>query len=148
MHGQELEAVKRDYDSSEAEYHGLLKKQLSAQLHETLEKHHQDERLRLLEGADLPKKPIRPNRIALGIMGVIFSVVGALALPFGLYFTDTSFKLPAELQSEFEIAVVATIPAITVPADRCAAVFRAAFISSVGMLVIAAAIWTFGSMVY
>ena len=61
VHGQELDALKRDYDALDTEYHGLLKKQQSAQLRETLEKRHKDERLRLLEGADLPKKPIWPN---------------------------------------------------------------------------------------
>jgi hypothetical protein len=148
VHGQELDALRRDYNAADTEYHGLLKKQLGAQLRETLEKRHQDERLRLLEGADLPKTPIRPNRIAIGILGVIFSLVAALALPFGLYFTDTSFKEPVELQSEYGIPVIATIPAIKVPADRRAAVIRAAFVSSAGMLVIAAAIWTFGNVLF
>jgi succinoglycan biosynthesis transport protein ExoP len=146
-HGQELEALKRDYDALDTEYHGLLKKQLGAQLREALEKRHQDQRLRLLEGADLPKKPIRPNQIAIGVFGVVFSFIAAFGLPFGLYFTDTSFKEAAELQSEYGVSVVATIPAIKVPADRRAAVIRAAFVSSAGMLAIAAAIWTFGSMV-
>ena len=147
VHGQELDALKRDYDALDTEYHGLLKKQLSAQLRETLEKRHKDERLRLLEGADLPKKPIWPNRIAIGVFGVVFSIIGALGLPFGLYFTDTSFKEPAELQSEYGLSVVATIPAIKLPADRRATLIRAAFVSWAGMLLIAAAIWTFGNMV-
>ena len=148
VHGQELDAIKRDYDALDTEYHGLLKKQSSAQLRETLEKRHKDERLRLLEGADLPKKPIWPNRIAVGVFGVVFSFIAALGLPFGLYFTDTSFKEPAELQSEYGLSVVATIPAIKAPADRRARVIRAAFVSSAGMLLIAAAIWTFGNMVF
>jgi uncharacterized protein involved in exopolysaccharide biosynthesis len=38
VHGQELDALKRDYDASDTEYHGLLKKQLSAQLRETCSK--------------------------------------------------------------------------------------------------------------
>ncbi len=148
VHGQELDVLKRDYDASDTEYHKLLKKQLAAQLRETLEKRHQDERLRLLEGADFPKEPIQPNRIAIGILGVIFSLVAALGLPFALYFTDTSFKEPAELQSEYGISVVATIPAIEVPADRRAAALRAVFASSAGMLVIAAAIWTYANVVF
>jgi succinoglycan biosynthesis transport protein ExoP len=147
-HGQELDALKRDYDASDTEYHGLLKKQLSAQLRETLEKRHQDERLRLLEGADLPRKPIRPNRKMIGIAGLMFSLVAALALPFGLYFTDTSFKEPAELQGEYGIAVVAAIPAVKMPSDHRAFVVRAAFVSSVAMLVIGFAIWSLRNRVF
>jgi polysaccharide biosynthesis transport protein len=148
VHGQELDVLKRDYDALDTEYHSLLKKQLAAQLRETVEKRHQDERLRLLEGADLPKKPLRPDRIAIGILGVVLSFIGALCLPFALYFTDTSFKQPAELQSEYGIDVVATIPVIEVPAERRAAALRAVFASSAGMLVIAAAIWTYANVVF
>lgn len=148
VHGQELDVLKRDYDGLDTEYHSLLKKQLAAQLRETLEKRHQDERLRLLEGADLPKKPLHPDRIAIGILGVAFSLIAALCLPFALYFTDTSFKEPAELQNEYGISVVATIPLIEVPKERRAAALRALFASSAGMLVIAAAIWTYANMVF
>jgi len=148
VHGQELDVLKRDYEALDTEYHNLLKKQLAAQLRETLEERHQDERLRLLEGADLPKKPLRPDRIAIAILGVVFSFTAALCLPFALYFTDTSFKGPAELQSEYGVPVVAMLPVIEVPAERRAAALRAIFASSAGMLVIAAAIWTYANMVF
>jgi len=147
VHGQELDALKRDYDALDTEYHNLLKKQLGAQLRETLEQRHQDERLRLLEHANFPKGPIRPNRMAIGLLGVIFSFIAGLGLPFGIYFTDTSFKEPAELQSEYGISVVAMIPVIEVPSERRNAALRAVFASSAGMLVIAAAIWTYANIV-
>jgi len=148
MHGQELDALRRDYDALDTEYHNLLKKQLGAQLRESLEKRHQDERLRLLEGANLPREPIRPDRIALGVLGVIFSFIAALGLPFGLYFTDTSFKEPAEFQSEYGISTVAMIPVIEPRAERRAVVLRAAFASSGAMLMIAVAIWTYANLVF
>jgi polysaccharide biosynthesis transport protein len=148
VHGQELDVLKRDYDALDTEYHTLLKKRLAAQLRETVEKRHQDERLRLLEGADLPKKPLRPDRIAIAILGVVLSLVAALGLPFALYYTDTSFKQPEELQTEYGIDVIAAIPAIEVPAERRAVELRAVFASSVGMLLIAAAIWAYANMVF
>jgi polysaccharide biosynthesis transport protein len=147
-HGQELDALKRDYEALDTEYHNLLKRQLAAKLRETLEERHQDERLRVLEGANLPNGPFWPDRIAIGILGVVFSLIAAFSLPFALYFTDTSFKEPAELQTEYGISVVAMIPAIEVPAERRAAAIRAAFASSAGMLVIAAVIWTYAKMVF
>ena len=147
VHGQELDALKRDYDALDTEYHNLLKKQLGAQLRETLEQRHQDERLRLLEDASLPKEPIRPNRVAIGLLGLIFSVIVALGLPFGIYFTDTSFKEPAELQSEYGISVVAMIPVIEVPFERRTAALRAVFASSAGMLLIAASIWAYANII-
>jgi polysaccharide biosynthesis transport protein len=148
LHAQELDALKRDYDASETEYHNLLKKQLAAQLRETLDERHQDERLRVLEAANMPKAPVRPNQAATVILGIIFSLVAAVGLPFALYFTDTSFKEPAEVQSEYGLSVVAMIPMIELPAERRLAVFRAAVASSLGMLVIAAAIWSYANLVF
>jgi uncharacterized protein involved in exopolysaccharide biosynthesis len=147
VHGQELDALKRDYDALDTEYHNLLKKQLGAQLRETLEQRHQDERLRLLEDANLPKDPIRPNRVAIGLLGIIFSFIVAVGVPFGIYFTDTSFKEPAELQSEYGISVVAMIPVIEVPFERRTAALRAVFASSAGMLLIAASIWAYANII-
>jgi uncharacterized protein involved in exopolysaccharide biosynthesis len=146
VHGQELDALRRDYDALDTEYHNLLKKQLGAQLGQIVEQRHEDERLRLLEGAFLPREPIRPDRNSIGIFGVTFSLIAALGLPFALYFTDTSFKEPAELQNEYGISVIATIPVVEVPAERHAAVIRAVFASSAGMLMIAAAIWTYANV--
>lgn len=143
VHGQELAAQQRDYDALSTEYHSLLNKELAAKLHESLEKQHQDERLRLLEPASLPRKPDRPNRVSIGILGFCFSAVTALALPFGLYFTDTSFKDPEEVQNEFAIRVVAAIPVIEVAGESRMATLRALTASSAAMLVTAGAIWAY-----
>jgi len=115
VHGQELAAITRDYDAIQTEYQALLSKQVAAQLSESLQKRHQDERLRLLEPASLPRKPVNPDRVAIGLLGISFSLIAALALPFGLYFTDTSFKYPDEIQAEFGIPVLATIPTVEAP---------------------------------
>jgi hypothetical protein len=57
--------------------------------------------------------------------------LAAVALPFGLYFTDTSFKDIEELQNELSIPVIAAIPIIPVRAERRLAVTRAIVASSV-----------------
>ncbi len=148
VHEQELAGLTRDYDALQTEYHGLLSNELAAQIHENLEKRHQDERLRLLEAADLPRVPERPNRGAIAILGPVFSLTLALAIPFGLFFTDTSFKDPDELQTEYGIPVAATIPAIEVPGERRMATIRAVLASCAGILVIAATIWVYANMVF
>src|SRR5262249_14016893 len=124
VHGQELAAVKRDYDALASEYQNLLGKQRAAQLREGLEKRHQDDRLRLLEPANIPQKAIRPNRPAFFVEGILFSLIAAIALPFGLYFTDTSFKDADELADEFGIAVASVIPSIESRAERGLAILR------------------------
>jgi succinoglycan biosynthesis transport protein ExoP len=143
VHGQELAALQRDYDTLATNYHGLLNKELTAQLNEDLEKRHQDERLQVLQPASMARRPVSPNRIAIGVLGVCFSTFAALALPFGLYFTDTSFKDPEELQSEFSIPVVATLPIVGAAKEARAATIRALGASFIGILVTTAAIWAY-----
>jgi hypothetical protein len=64
-------------------------------------------------------------------------------LPFGLYFTDTSFKDPEELQSEFSISVVATLPIVGAAKEARAATLRALVASFIGILVTTTAIWAY-----
>jgi len=148
VHGQELAAVRRDYDALAIEYQSLLGKQRAAQLRESVERRHQDDRLRLLEPANVPQKAIRPNRPVFFVEGILFSVIAALALPFGLYFTDTSFKDADELANEFGIAVASVIPAIESRAERSVAILRMVAISSAGIMVSAAVIWAYANNLF
>src|SRR5262249_21608962 len=141
VHGQELAALQRDYDAVATAYHDMLSKQLSAQLHENLEKRHQDGRLWLLEPANLPHRPERPNRIALLAGGWALSVIGALALPFGLYLTDTSFKSADELTRELGVPVASVIPHLQSQGARRLATLRVVAVSSIGIMLSAAVIW-------
>jgi succinoglycan biosynthesis transport protein ExoP len=148
VHGQELAALQREYDALATEYHGLLAKKLEAQLSESLERRHQDERLQVLQPARLARHPISPNRPAIGILGVFLSAFAALALPFGLYFTDTSFKDPEELQTELSLPVVAAIPLIEAVGERRVASLRAVAASSVGMVATTVAIWAYSQNLF
>ena len=148
IHGQELAALQRDHDALAAEYNGLLTKVLAAQLSESIEKRHQDERLQVLQSASTARLPVRPNRPAIGMLGFCLSTLAAFALPFGLYFTDTSFKDPDELQSELSIPVVAVIPAMDINRERHTATVRAVTVSFVGILVTTAAIWAYAQHIF
>lgn len=148
VHGQELAGLQRDYDALATEYHGLLSKELAAQLNESLEKRHQDERLQVLQPASMARRPVGPNRAAIGIMGLCVSLFAAMALPFGLYFTDTSFKDIEELQSEFSISVLAAIPIIEPGEEMRMATTRAVAVSGVGILVTVAAIWAYTQHIF
>jgi hypothetical protein len=59
-----------------------------------------------------------------------------------LYFTDTSFKDPDEIQEEFGIPVVATIPTVETPRKR-KNYLPALIASSAGILAIGIAIWVY-----
>ena len=68
--------------------------------------------MRLLNPVSLPKAPMAPNRLAIAALGVIVSLAASFLAPFGLFFTDTSFKSPEELELEYGIPVAAAIPVV------------------------------------
>jgi capsular polysaccharide biosynthesis protein len=122
----------------------LLAKKLAAQMAENLEQRQEGERLDVLDPASLPTKPERPDRFTAGIGGVVVSLLLALATPFMLFFTDTSFKDPDELRSEHGLPVAATIPLVGLIESRAssrALRLRALAISSVCMLAGTGVIW-------
>lgn len=111
-HAQMLASVQRDYQVLSSTYHDLLSKKISAQMAESLEQRQEGERLDVLDPASLPTRAERPDRLTAGIGGLLLSVFLALAVPFMLFFTDTSFKDPDEIRSEHGLPVAATIPLV------------------------------------
>ena len=61
----------------------------------------QGERLKVLQPAGLPLNPSYPNRAALIGGGVALTLFVALAIPFALFYTDTSFKDSDDIKAEF-----------------------------------------------
>jgi polysaccharide biosynthesis transport protein len=135
-HAQEVAAVNRDYDAISGDYHQLLEKQMTAELRQNIEKRQQDERLRLLNPVALPKAPKSPNRFAIGVLGIAFSLAAALALPFALFFTDTSFKDSEEVGLEYGILVAAAIPVVDQDREQRRSTFQALILTSASVLLI------------
>jgi succinoglycan biosynthesis transport protein ExoP len=136
-HGQTIGALSRDYDALSAEYHQLLQKQMAAELRRNLDKRQQDERLQLLNPVSLPRVPKSPNRVAIGTLGILFSLGAALLLPFGLFFTDTSYKTPEEVESDYGIRVTAAIPIVDEEKEQRRETIQALVLSCSSVLIIA-----------
>ncbi|MFZ0727721.1 MAG: hypothetical protein WAM61_18215, partial [Desulfobacterales bacterium] len=67
---------------------------------------------RVIDMAQVPKKPIEPDlkRIFMLTMAIGFGLGGGLA--FLLEFLDSSYRRPEKVEEDFNIPVIATIPAI------------------------------------
>ncbi len=75
---QEGLLIKRDYDNAVKKYQEIKDKQLQAQISEQLETESKGERFSLLEPANLPNTPIRPNRLGILLLGsIIAATIGA-----------------------------------------------------------------------
>ena len=76
---QEMISLIRDYDNQKLSYDDLMRKKLQADVSQNLEKRQKGTQFQILDPANLPEDPIKPNRRR--VMG--FSLMLALFLGFG-----------------------------------------------------------------
>ncbi|HVN64928.1 MAG TPA: hypothetical protein VMT58_09845, partial [Candidatus Binataceae bacterium] len=100
-HEEQLASVKRDFGFLTAHYNDLTSALFEARaMHEVLDRG-QGERLWVLQPANLPGQPSYPNRLAVVGGGLVASLLLAIGIPFGLFYSDPSFKDSEDVESEF-----------------------------------------------
>lgn len=80
---QAYRLLQRDYEDTIASYREVRAKETAAQLGQALETERKSERFSLIEPPDLPVEPVQPNRLAILVLGFVFSIaagVGSVAL--------------------------------------------------------------------
>jgi len=77
---RQLRMLTRDYDNAQLKYKELKAKEMQAQLSEALESERKGERMVLIEPPQLPEKPIKPNRMAILFLGLVFSLGGGFGM--------------------------------------------------------------------
>ncbi|MHB8453973.1 MAG: GumC family protein [Acidiferrobacterales bacterium] len=75
---REYRDLARDYQNSQRQYESLKGKQMDAQVGQQMEKDSMGERFSPIDPPDLPQKPVKPNRLAIVILGLFLSVGGGL----------------------------------------------------------------------
>jgi polysaccharide chain length determinant protein (PEP-CTERM system associated) len=112
LRGIELTKVTRTYDITLRKYQDLLAKGLESQLSENLEKKQKGEQFQVVDPANLPLAPLKPNRPLLLLGGLVAGIVGGLAAAFVWDLLDRSLKTSDDLASFIDLPILATIPAI------------------------------------
>jgi polysaccharide chain length determinant protein (PEP-CTERM system associated) len=112
MRGIELTKVTRTYDITLRKYQDLLAKGLESQLSENLEKKQKGEQFQVIDPANLPLAPVKPNRPFILFGGLAAGVLGGLAAAFLWDLLDRSFKNSDDLASFIDLPILATIPSI------------------------------------
>jgi polysaccharide biosynthesis transport protein len=117
-------AMTRDYETALDKLRDLRAKQLNAELAETLETESRAERFVVSERASLPTEPIKPNRLAILFLGLVFSVgtgVGSVVVREHL---DTAIHGPKDVARATGAPPLAVIPYIQTDAERTAMLQR------------------------
>jgi uncharacterized protein involved in exopolysaccharide biosynthesis len=109
---QEIIALSRDYDNIKKSYEELLKKRLESQVSQKLEEKQKGEQFQILEPANLPTQPFKPNRpMVLGLALLISLVIGAGG-SIGLEMLDPTLRGTREFKDFFDMPILACLPII------------------------------------
>jgi protein tyrosine kinase modulator len=112
LRGLELSKISRGYDITLRKYQDLLAKGLDSQLSENMEKKQKGEQFQILDPANFPLKPFRPNRSMIILYSLFLGLAGGFGLAFLWDNLDTSFKRGDEITGYVNIPLLATIPAL------------------------------------
>jgi succinoglycan biosynthesis transport protein ExoP len=118
VHEQALAGLERDYSVLSGNYAQLMNRQLDAQASAALARRHAGGRLRIVDPANLPLRPARPDRLTILLLGALLSVAAATSLSFVLFYTDSSYKDPEELSHAYGSPVLVAIPRVDEDAGR------------------------------
>jgi polysaccharide chain length determinant protein (PEP-CTERM system associated) len=108
----ELSKISRGYEITLRKYQDLLAKSLESELSENMEKKQKGEQFQILDPANFPLAPVRPNRPLIVLIGLLAGLGAGLGLAFVSDNMDTSFKRSDEINAYVNVPLLATIPAL------------------------------------
>lgn len=115
---REFRELTRDYENAWAKYKELKAKQMEAQLAQVMELERKGERFTLIEPPELPEKPLKPNRTAILLLGVVFSFAGGIGTVAVSESSDGTVRGARGVLALTEMPPLASIPVIETAQDR------------------------------
>jgi polysaccharide chain length determinant protein (PEP-CTERM system associated) len=107
---QELMILVRDYQNMQKNYQALLDKRLNAHVAENLEKRQKGEQFRVLDPANLPTKPDKPNRLLIMVWGLLGGCALSVGLVIGIEQLNPTFRRREEVEMLPGLRLLAAIP--------------------------------------
>ena len=114
----DMTELMRDYSTLQSMYTTLLQKKEESKVAANLERRQIGEQFKLLDAAQLPQKPISPDRLRLNLMGLAFGLAFGLGLVALLEYRDSSMRTDDEVLATLSLPVLATVPLMTNAAER------------------------------
>jgi uncharacterized protein involved in exopolysaccharide biosynthesis len=108
----ELSKISRGYDITLKKYQDLLGKGLESELAENMEKKQKGEQFQILDPANFPVKPIRPNRLMIVLVGLVAGLAGGIGLALFWDNLNSSFRTSEEINAYVNVPLLATLPAL------------------------------------
>ena len=109
---QELARLTRDTTVNERLYAMFLERLETARISEELEDSENKTKFKIIEPARFPLKPVKPNKLELGLMGLLLGAMAGFGCIYLVEYNDQSFKGVEELKSFFDLPVLGAISEI------------------------------------
>ena len=107
---QELMILLRDYTNLQENYRTLLDKRLNARVAENLEKRQQGEQFRIVDPANLPEKPDKPDIVRIMLLGLAIGCGLAVGAPIALEQLQPAFRKSEDVEALLGLPILASIP--------------------------------------
>ena len=104
--------LSRDYQSSLARFQDIKSRQMEAEIGQEMEKESKGESFILIDPAQFPERPVKPNRIAIVFLAFVFSVAAGLGIAIIKEAMDSSVRGVAGINKLLTAAPLAVIPLI------------------------------------
>src|SRR5271157_2563509 len=107
---QQMLELDRDYQISKLNYASLLEKKNASAMAAEMERRAEGEQFRVLDPADYPEKPYKPNVAQLSLLGVLGGILGGCALGLLIEFQDKSIRNAGDATFYLTLPALATFP--------------------------------------
>ncbi len=140
---REYQDLARDYDTARNKYNDINHKLMEARVSQGMDKSQKGERFTITEPAYLPKKPYKPNRLAIMLLGFVLAAGGSIGFAAIREAFDHSIRTADQLHEITGLPVFSVVPLIetdyekrTRIAKKTAIVLIIIFILGVGLLLV------------
>ena len=106
-----------DRNNTQGKYDDLMRKLMESRVSQGLEKEQKGERFTLIDPAQLPEKPYKPNRLAIMLIGVVLALGSGVGFAAVREYSDQSIRSADELTMATSYPVLATLPEIWTEKD-------------------------------
>ena len=114
---EEYNSLLIEQENTKAKYSDLMRKLMEARVAYGLEKDQKGERFTLIEPARLPKKPHKPNRVVILLIGVVLGIGAGCGVAYLKESSDQTVRNADTLTLTTSFPVLVTIPEITTKKD-------------------------------
>lgn len=116
---QEMATLMRDYQITQQNYQRLLDRYYEAKRAESMEKRQQGEQFRVLDLAQIPQTPVKPNLLTLTMVFILLGLGSGAGLVLLMEFMDSTIKGMQQIKDlSGDIPCISAIPLALTQADK------------------------------